>query len=61
MEYFWNILFQRVENVRDLLFHLMKHGTNTLHVALIFLFSILLQVLVFPFMFCGWTLARILR
>jgi hypothetical protein len=29
MEYFWNLLFQ-----------LMKHGTNTLHVAFIFLFSV---------------------
>ena len=30
MEHFWDLLFQ-----------LMKHGTNTLHVAFIFLFSIL--------------------
>ena len=29
MQKFWNLLFQ-----------LMKHGTNTLHVAFIFLFSI---------------------
>ena len=29
-----------MENVWDLLFLLMKHGTNTLHVASIFFFSI---------------------
>jgi hypothetical protein len=29
-----------MENVCDLLFQLMKHGTNTLYVAFIFLFSI---------------------
>ena len=29
MEHFWDLLFQ-----------LMKHGTNTLHVAFIFLFSV---------------------
>ena len=37
-----------MENFWDLLFQLMKHGTNTLHVAFIFLFSvhgILLQFL----------------
>jgi hypothetical protein len=28
-----------MEHFRDLLFQLIKHGTNTLHVAFIFLFS----------------------
>jgi hypothetical protein len=35
-----NKLFVRVTHFWDLLFQLMKHGTNTLHVAFIFLFSI---------------------
>ena len=29
-----------MENVWDLLFQLVKHGTNTLHVVFIFLFSV---------------------
>ena len=29
-----------MENVWDLLFQLMKHGTNILHVAFTFLFSV---------------------
>jgi hypothetical protein len=32
MEHFWDFLFQ-----------LMKHGTNTLHVAYIFLFSVVFE------------------
>ena len=32
MEHFWDLLFQ-----------LMKHGTNTLHVAFVFLFSVVMQ------------------
>ena len=32
--------FVRMEHSWDLLFQLMKHGTNTLHVAFIFLLSI---------------------
>ena len=35
-----NKLFVHMENFWDLLFKLMKHGTNTLHVAFIFLFSL---------------------
>ena len=34
-----NMLFVCMEDVWDLLFQLMKHATNTLHVAFIFLFS----------------------
>jgi hypothetical protein len=32
--------FVRMENVWDLLFQIMEHWTNTLHVAFIFLFSV---------------------
>ena len=32
-------LFVRVEHFWDLLFQLMKHGTNTLHVACIYFFQ----------------------
>ena len=35
-----NKLFVRMENFWNLLFQFMKHGTNTWHVALIFLFSV---------------------
>ena len=35
-----NALLVRMENFWDLLLKLMKHGTNTLHVAFIFLFSV---------------------
>ena len=38
-----NKLFVRMENFWDLLFQLMKYGTNTLHVAFRFLFSIYLR------------------
>ena len=31
-----NMLFMHIEHFWDLLFQLMKHGTNTLHVAFIF-------------------------
>ena len=33
-----NTLFVRMETVWDLLFQLMEHGTNTLHVEFIFFF-----------------------
>ena len=33
-------IFVQMDNFWDLLFQLMKHGTNTLHVAFIFLFSV---------------------
>ena len=36
-----NKLFVRMEKIWDLLFQLVKHGTNTLHVAFIFMFSII--------------------
>jgi hypothetical protein len=35
-----NKLFVCMENVWDLLFQLIKNGTNTLHVAFLFLFSV---------------------
>ena len=35
-----NKLFMHMKHFWDLLFQFMKHGTNTLHVAFIFLFSI---------------------
>ena len=35
-----NKLFVHVENFWDLLFQLMKHGTDTLHVEITFLFSV---------------------
>ena len=35
-----NTLFVHMENVRNILFKLMKHGTNTLYVAIVFLFSV---------------------
>ena len=38
-----NKLFVRMEKNVDLLFQLMKHETNTLHVVFIFLFSIYLN------------------
>ena len=40
-----NNMFVRVEHFWDLLFQLMKLGTNTLHVAFIFLFSVVWAVL----------------
>ena len=40
-----NKLFVRMENFSDLLFQLMKHGTNSLHVVFIFLFSIIPMLL----------------
>ena len=33
-------LFVHMDNFGDILFQLMKHGTNTLHVMCIFLFSV---------------------
>jgi hypothetical protein len=35
-----------MENLCYLLFQLMKHGTNTLHFAFIFLFSVLLIIII---------------
>jgi hypothetical protein len=35
-----NNLFMHMEHFRALLFQLMKHGTNTLQVAFIFLFNL---------------------
>ena len=35
-----NMLFVNKEHFWNLLFQLMKHGTNTLHVAFIFVFSL---------------------
>ena len=36
--------FVHMEHYSDLSFQLMKHGTNTLHVAFIFLFSVMLPM-----------------
>jgi hypothetical protein len=38
-----NKLFVHMEHFWDLLFQLMKHGTNTSHVAFTFLFSVRLS------------------
>ena len=35
-----NKLFEHLEHFWDILFQFMKHGTNTLHVAFIFMFSV---------------------
>ena len=40
IEYERNMLFVHMKHFWDLLFQVMKHGTNTLHVEFIVLFSI---------------------